>query len=723
LICQRSYFTQKELRENQHLAASANKTYERHRTRRLNGLRESCFICLNNHYSPINKECIVKKNKLIFVGLAIITLLTSTGAAAQDLENPDSEWELTTVPMVYNGQTVDAYGTALDEEAGLLFINGRSGYVLAIDITGEDYEIVDGFKAANCQGGDSFGDTVLHDDFGAIIEVDEAGGFTFINADQDLVPTGEHFMYSLGTKYGCGYQQAFRMELLKIENDELAVTVGTTGWPPGYARIYSLDRTGDVFTADLLDQINAGWSVHWVAVAPNNRTVAMSSFNSTYAFWSPLMVRDVIPDGSGSYQWSEEKPGIPRLQTPYQIGDLEFDPNEDNNRLWVSSVRDGLYEYSWWVEGSNGERNTQLIQTNWWPEIGTLRYMQYNEATDTIFAVENNFIKIISMEIGTATLVEPPIIIPAIWNLGHISVNQAGDTVYIPDRGGYLHILKKNTPIECPEVGDVSPDEVEEGSLSYLTAAATEPNGTVSFAWDLDNDGIFETEGNPIEFPALALNGPSTEEFDVVAYDQVCTLELALENGTTPVSITIDNVPPVILLPDEVVLIEGEFLDVQGSFTDPGPEAAWTGLIDYDLGGGLQDLPLDQATKTFSLYAQYLVPQENPYDVEVKITDDTEPGEKTILVTVLSYQDAADDLIEDIEDWIDAGEISNGEGQSLIPKLNALVDSIENENSQSALSKLEILQKFVEGQIKKDKIPQELGEMILELILRISATL
>ena len=56
------------------------------------------------------------------------------------------------------------------------------------------------------------------------------------------------------------------------------------------------------------------------------------------------------------------------------------------------------------------------------------------------------------------------------------------------------------------------PYTVDEGSSITVTATGTDPDGDpVTFAWDLDNDGTFETAGQSATFSAAALDGPRKE--------------------------------------------------------------------------------------------------------------------------------------------------------------------------------------------------------------------
>ncbi len=94
-------------------------------------------------------------------------------------------------------------------------------------------------------------------------------------------------------------------------------------------------------------------------------------------------------------------------------------------------------------------------------------------------------------------------------------------------------------PNAAPTVSAGGSYSVAEGGSVAVGASATDPNGdTVTYAWDLDNNGSFETPGQNVSFSAAGLDGPSTRTIRVQATDP---------GGLTAVDsavVTIDNVPP-----------------------------------------------------------------------------------------------------------------------------------------------------------------------------------
>jgi hypothetical protein len=66
-------------------------------------------------------------------------------------------------------------------------------------------------------------------------------------------------------------------------------------------------------------------------------------------------------------------------------------------------------------------------------------------------------------------------------------------------------------PNAAPTVDAGGPYTVTEGGSATLTATASDPNGdTLTYAWDLDNNGSFETAGQSVTFDAALLAAPGS---------------------------------------------------------------------------------------------------------------------------------------------------------------------------------------------------------------------
>src|SRR5207249_932554 len=114
---------------------------------------------------------------------------------------------------------------------------------------------------------------------------------------------------------------------------------------------------------------------------------------------------------------------------------------------------------------------------------------------------------------------------------------------------------------------------------------------TLTYAWDLDGDGIFgetgtaaangdETGSRPI-FSAAGLDGPSTYTVALFVTDNTGL------TGTATAVVNVTNSIPTVSPIQAAVLSVGDTLNRTGSFTDPDPDT-WTATVDYGDGSGAQ---------------------------------------------------------------------------------------------------------------------------------------
>ncbi len=97
------------------------------------------------------------------------------------------------------------------------------------------------------------------------------------------------------------------------------------------------------------------------------------------------------------------------------------------------------------------------------------------------------------------------------------------NSLYAPDQfriSDHDPVVVGLTPNAPPTVNAGGPYSVNEGSSVTLSATGSDPNGdTLTYAWDLDNDGTFETSGQSATFDASQLDGPSSYTVKVQATD------------------------------------------------------------------------------------------------------------------------------------------------------------------------------------------------------------
>ncbi|MDX6364853.1 MAG: large repetitive protein, partial [Streptomyces sp.] len=128
---------------------------------------------------------------------------------------------------------------------------------------------------------------------------------------------------------------------------------------------------------------------------------------------------------------------------------------------------------------------------------------------------------------------------------------------------------------DAPEVTIGGPFTVAEGSELPVTAVGTdtEDETTLTYAWDLDGNGTFETPGQSPTFSAAGLDGPSTQAIAVQVTDDGGL------TATQTTDVTIENVAPTPAIAGApATSAEGSQITTTATSTDPGPDTvsyAW----------------------------------------------------------------------------------------------------------------------------------------------------
>jgi len=103
----------------------------------------------------------------------------------------------------------------------------------------------------------------------------------------------------------------------------------------------------------------------------------------------------------------------------------------------------------------------------------------------------------------------------------------------------YTFTIGEGASIAPPSVSAGGPYSAAEGGSVSLAASGSDPEGgPLTYAWDLDNDGTYETAGMTPTFSAAALDGPSSQTVRVQVTDA---------GGSTAVdtaTVDVGNLPP-----------------------------------------------------------------------------------------------------------------------------------------------------------------------------------
>lgn len=152
----------------------------------------------------------------------------------------------------------------------------------------------------------------------------------------------------------------------------------------------------------------------------------------------------------------------------------------------------------------------------------------------------------------------------------------------ISDHDPQVAVFSFNRP---PSLGSVGPFSVGEGSSSNLSASANDPeNDSLSYAWDLDNNGSYETAGQNVSFSAANIDGPATRTVGV----QVTDTHGATATATATVNIL--NIAPTVnpLRLSANPLALNQNFSVSASFSDAfANDGPFTCQINYGLGASV----------------------------------------------------------------------------------------------------------------------------------------
>lgn len=165
----------------------------------------------------------------------------------------------------------------------------------------------------------------------------------------------------------------------------------------------------------------------------------------------------------------------------------------------------------------------------------------------------------------------------------------ASVTVFNPDPvGGESNTLPFtiNPPNQPPTVQAGGPYTVDEGGAVTLTANGSDPDpgDTLTYAWDLDNNGSYETPGQSVTFSAAGLDGPSSQPVAVQVTDAG---GLSATDATT---VEVQNVAPTVDAGDDQTVYRNQGVNVSGKWADPAGalDNPYTWSWDLD-GDGVDD--------------------------------------------------------------------------------------------------------------------------------------
>lgn len=186
-----------------------------------------------------------------------------------------------------------------------------------------------------------------------------------------------------------------------------------------------------------------------------------------------------------------------------------------------------------------------------------------------------------------------------------------------------------------PSANAGGPYSGDEGTLIALTATGSDPEGLlVTFAWDLDNNGSFESPGATVNFSAV--DGPA-----------VATVKLQVTDGSgqstvAETTVTVNNVAPsvgAIVAPAGPVAV-GAPANTAASFTDPGILDTHTAL--WAWGDGTTSAGVvSESNGSGSVTGSHAYAAAGIYTVSLTVTDKEGAATTVTYQSIVVYDPAA----------------------------------------------------------------------------------
>lgn len=211
---------------------------------------------------------------------------------------------------------------------------------------------------------------------------------------------------------------------------------------------------------------------------------------------------------------------------------------------------------------------------------------------------------------------------------GQVASLYAPDMFRVSDHDPVVIGLALDAP--PPTVSASGPYAVDEGGSVTLTATGEAGDGGAppAYAWDLDGDGTFETDGATVTFSAAGLDGPTTR-----------TVTVRATNGsgvtaTATAEVSIANVAPTASAAFGTGVVDcRRDAGITVTFSDPGAPDTHTVVIAW--GDGTSET-VTSATSPLTRTHAYAA--SGPHTASVTVTDDDGASVSTSATAATAYQ-------------------------------------------------------------------------------------
>jgi VCBS repeat-containing protein len=208
-------------------------------------------------------------------------------------------------------------------------------------------------------------------------------------------------------------------------------------------------------------------------------------------------------------------------------------------------------------------------------------------------------------------------------------------TVTVIDKAGNSNskTVVLNVINTAPIASASGPYSVEEGGTITVSATGSDPEGSpITFAWDLDGKGTFETMGQSVTFSAVGLDGPSSRTIFVRVTDSCGSSSIA------QATVELKNIAPVVgqimttMEPTQVNMA----VSASASFTDAGTPDTHTAVWNWGDGTTSTGTVSESGgSGTASDSHSYTTP--GVYTITLTLKDDDGDSVETIFQFVVIY--------------------------------------------------------------------------------------